>query len=439
MNVTATPSATRKSQIVDVLTDAFSDLLKAQPDAFKKKFRKMAAGPFQFYRGSAPLFYYDIAKCSDPYANEFTSRIWIQGDLHAENFGTHMSSEGVLVFDINDFDEAYPGHFTWDIKRFAASIGILGWSKAFSDATIRDLIRIYARAYVEQIFIFSGTDLDHDFSLRIDTTQGFVRELLMNARLNTQLDLLDRFTYIDDSRERRLRLSPGVRNLDEEEKKQVESAFRAYLATIPESKRFQRASYQIKDIKANVGFGIGSCGLPAYTLLLEGPTQALESDVVLSMKQANTASPSRVVNDERIRSYFENHGHRTALSQRALQDHHDPWLGYTSINGTGFVVSELSPYTDDIDWSEFKDSTDMEETLAYLGQATAKIHCVSDEDVDNGVIEFQVEDKVSEVLRGREHQFAEDIIDFGMTYSKSVFADHVLFVDAFREGLIPGV
>ena len=81
----------------------------------------------------------------------------------------------------------------------------------------------------------------------------------------------------------------------------------------------------------------------------------------------------------------------------------------------------------------------MEETLAYLGQATAKIHCVSDEDVDNGVIEFQVEDKLSEVLRGREDQFVEDIIDFGMTYSQSVFADHILFVDAFREGLIPGV
>ena len=48
MNGTATTSDARKSQIVDVLTDAFSDLLKAQPDAFKKKFRKMAAGPFQF-------------------------------------------------------------------------------------------------------------------------------------------------------------------------------------------------------------------------------------------------------------------------------------------------------------------------------------------------------------------------------------------------------
>lgn len=439
MEHSGTSAATRKSEILDVLNQAFSDLLTAQPDAFRKKFRKMAAGPFQFYRGSAPLFYYDIAKCTDPFANEHTSRVWIQGDLHAENFGTYMSSEGVLTFDINDFDEAYLGHFTWDIKRFAASLGVLGWSKAFSDDTIRRLIRIYAKAYVEQIYNFSGTDLDHQFALRIENTRGLVRELLINTRLNTRIALLDRLTYIDDTLERRLRINPGVRSLGAEEKKVVEDAFRNYLDTIPESKRFKPGCYRIKDIAANVGFGIGSCGLPAYTILMEGATHALESDVILSMKQANIAAPSRVVNDERVKTYFQHHGHRTALSQRALQDHHDPWLGYTSISGIGFVVSELSPYTEDLDWGEVKDASDMEETLVYLGQATAKIHCVSDEDVDNGIIAFQVEDKISEALKEREDHFLEHIVEFGMSYSQTVFADYVLFVDAFREGLIAGI
>ena len=35
------------------------------------------------------------------------------------------------------------------------------------------------------------------------------------------------------------------------------------------------------------GFGIGSAGLPAYNVLVEGYSQALDNDVVLSMKQAN--------------------------------------------------------------------------------------------------------------------------------------------------------
>jgi hypothetical protein len=123
----------RQTKIVDVLVEAFSELMAADPDAFRAKFRKMAAGPFAFYRGSAPLFYADVEGAPDRWADERTSRVWIQGDLHAENFGTYMAGDGVFVFDVNDFDEAYLGHFTWDIKRMVASVALLGWMKAISD------------------------------------------------------------------------------------------------------------------------------------------------------------------------------------------------------------------------------------------------------------------------------------------------------------------
>ncbi|MGH3925563.1 MAG: DUF2252 family protein, partial [Pseudonocardiaceae bacterium] len=80
----------RRHRIVDTLTDAFADLMAADPAAFRTKFRKMAASPFAFYRGSDCLFYADVAALDDPWADERTSRVWIQGDLHAENFGTYM-------------------------------------------------------------------------------------------------------------------------------------------------------------------------------------------------------------------------------------------------------------------------------------------------------------------------------------------------------------
>src|SRR3712207_8030008 len=79
--------------------------------------------------------------------------------------------------------------------------------------------------------------------------------------------------------------------------------------------------------------------ISAYNVLVEGPTQALENDVVLSMKQGNVAAPSRVVRDERIERYFKHHGHRTAVSQRALQAHADPWLGYRSEEHTSELQS----------------------------------------------------------------------------------------------------
>ena len=65
----------RRAEIVEVLVDAFSDLMVADPDAFRQKFRKMAAGPFAFYRGSACLFYADMERESDRWADERTSRV----------------------------------------------------------------------------------------------------------------------------------------------------------------------------------------------------------------------------------------------------------------------------------------------------------------------------------------------------------------------------
>ena len=129
--------AERTDRIVETLTDAFADLMDADPAAFRAKFRKMAQDPFAFYRGSACLFYADIA---GPYATWTSAgcrrrraRIWIQGDLHAENFGTYLDAGGRLVFDVNDFDEAYLGHWTWDLRRFVASLALLGWQKALPD------------------------------------------------------------------------------------------------------------------------------------------------------------------------------------------------------------------------------------------------------------------------------------------------------------------
>ncbi len=429
----------RQTKIVDVLVDAFSELMVADPDAFRQKFRKMAAGPFAFYRGSACLFYADMEREEDRWADERTSRVWIQGDLHAENFGTYMDGDGVFVFDVNDFDEAYLGHFTWDIKRMVASVALLAWMKAISDADIAQLIETYVRAYIEQVRYFVDSDRDHEYSLRLETTDGEVKEILLETRLNTRVDLLDRTTLIDENFERRFRRGPGVQELDEADWAKVQAAYEAYLETIPEAKRFRSLTYEVKDIVGRKGFGIGSAGLPAYNVLVEGPTQALENDVVLSMKQGNVAAPSRVVHDERIEGYFKHHGHRTAVSQRALQAHADPWLGYTEIDGTGFVVSELSPYVEDLDWSDLTEPEQMAPVLDYLGRATAKVHCVADKDSDPTIVGFQTEDEIIEAISGKEDEFVKEMVDFGTRYSETARDDHRLFVDAFRNGQIPGL
>lgn len=87
----------RGQELVNVFNAAFGELLAADPAAFNIKFRKMAASALAFYRGSACLFYHDQVKAEreDPFLNDQTSRIWMHGDLHAENFGTYMDSHGL--------------------------------------------------------------------------------------------------------------------------------------------------------------------------------------------------------------------------------------------------------------------------------------------------------------------------------------------------------
>jgi uncharacterized protein (DUF2252 family) len=359
--------------------------------------------------------------------------------LHAENFGTYLAGDGIFVFDVNDFDEAYLGHFTWDIKRMVASVALLAWSKAISDEDIASLIETYVRAYLEQVHYFVESDRDHEYALRLDTTEGEIHRMLLETRMNTRVALLEDTTLVDENFDRRFRRGPGVRELEDDEREKVREAFESYLETIPQEKRFRSLTYEVKDVVGRKGFGIGSAGLPAYNILVEGPTQSLENDVVLSMKQGNVAAPSRVVHDERIKGYFEHHGHRAAVSQRALQAHADPWLGHTEMDGVGFVVAELSPYVEDIEWSDLTEPDEMEAVLDYLGRATAKVHCVADEDSDPTLVGFQTEDEIVAAINGNEEEFVKEMVEFGMGYSEVAREDHGLFVDAFRNGEIPGL
>jgi uncharacterized protein (DUF2252 family) len=433
------PQTKRQQLIVDVLDGAFADLMTADPHAFRVKFRKMAADPFAFYRGSACLFYADMTTTRDAWADDRTSRVWIHGDLHAENFGTYMNSHGRMVFDVNDFDEAYIGHFSWDLRRFVASLALMGWQKALPDETVRNLIGRYLRAYLAQVTHYNEVSDDDDFALQLENTDGPVQDVLTQARTASRVALLDGMTRFDKS-VRVFAEDPTVRRLGKAERRKVEKAFEAYLTTIPENKRYDRdLFYDVRDIVGKSGFGIGSAGLPAYNVLVEGYSQSLDNDVVLSMKQANVPAVSRFVDTASVDGYFEHEGHRTVVSQRALQVHTDPLLGYTSLDGVGYVVSEISPYEFDLDWGEINEPDEMASVVQNLGRATAKVHCASDADSDQDLVDFQTEEAIVAVVEGRRKEFVEDLTDFAIAYAKKTRTDHALFVDAFREGTIGGV
>lgn len=432
----AMSSTRRRDQILQVLENAFAPLMTSDPGAFRTKFRKMAADPHSFYRGTACLFFADVTAQQDPFASERARQIWIHGDLHVENFGTYLNSDGVMVFDVNDFDEAYVGAFTWDLQRFVASLALMGWRKALPEQDVRRLIGRYTRAYLAQIDAYCDTDRDDDFALHLGNTSGAVLDALQSARSKRRVDLLSLNSHLVEGKRTFLE-GPGVRRLSQKERAKVMTAFEGYLGTIPQDKRFDRELfYDVQDVVGRGGFGIGSAGLPAYSLLVEGYSQALENDVLLSMKQANIPAVSRFAQHRGVEDYFHHEGHRTVVSQRALQVHTDPLLGYTEVDGVGYVISEVSPYEVDLEWEDITEPDQMAEVVDYLGRATAKIHSAADEDSDQDLVEFQVEAEIAASLQGRRREFVGWLQDFGVAYSGTVRRDHALFVDAFRENRI---
>ncbi|MEU1073740.1 MULTISPECIES: DUF2252 domain-containing protein [unclassified Streptomyces] len=440
----------RGEQILSVFGTAFGELLAADPAAFRVKFRKMAASAFAFYRGTACLFYADLdaetagrgagGVHSGPYLDERTGRVWIHGDLHAENFGTYMDANGRLIFNVNDFDEAYVGPFTWDLQRFAASLALIGHAKALSDDQITELVRIYAGAYRERIHaLATGAKDDEAPSFTLDTAEGPLLGALRSARARTRFSLLDSMTEIREY-ERRFAEGDGSIELDAATRYKVLAAFDGYLETLPDSSLLRPDSYRVKDVVGRRGIGIGSAGLPSYNILLEGHSDALENDVVIYMKQAQTPAVSRHVTDPAVRGYFRHEGHRTVISQRALQAAADPWLGWTELDGAGQLVAEVSPYAVDLDWSDIDDPEEIAAVVADLGRATAAMHAAADDESGHSeLVPFSTERAIDAAIAADEEGFAGLLVEFAHGYGARARADHQIFVDLFRNGRIPGL
>ena len=136
-----------------------------------------------------------------------------------------------------------------------------------------------------------------------------------------------------------------------------------------------------------------------------------------------------------IEGYFDHEGHRTVVSQRALQVHTDPLLGHTTLEGVGFVVSEVSPYEVDLDWGNINEPDDMAAVVdAGPGHRQDPLRLRRGQRPGPGRLPGRGGDRRGAGRPTKE--FASYVEDFGVDYAVTVRNDHALFVDAFREGRI---
>src|SRR5579863_168217 len=87
------------------------------PELVPIRHYRMAASPWNYYRGAASAMAADLA--AQP-----NSGLTVQlcGDAHVLNFGLWATPERNVLFDLRNFDQTLPGPFEWDVKRFAVSL-----------------------------------------------------------------------------------------------------------------------------------------------------------------------------------------------------------------------------------------------------------------------------------------------------------------------------
>ena len=139
----------KSKDIVKLLEESDADRI---PGLIPVKYQRMGVSPFTFYRGAAILQARDLA-------NARVSGITVQacGDCHLMNFGGYASPERALVFDINDFDETFPGPWEWDLKRLGASLILAARDRNFSKSVGDDAVRAAATTYRERMAEFAET------------------------------------------------------------------------------------------------------------------------------------------------------------------------------------------------------------------------------------------------------------------------------------------
>lgn len=264
---------------------------------------RMMASAFAYYRGTAAVMAADLAKMP-------VTGILVQacGDAHIGNFGVFSSAEHRLVFDINDFDETYPGPWEWDVKRLAASVEICGRYRGFSEAERRRAVRKAVDSYHDAMMRFSamGTmdvwyshldinQLMADHAGRISgSTEQMISKVVADAATKNSWRAVHKWTETVDGK-LVIRSIPPIlvpyRELPQKQspeklEKFLRISLMQYRMSLPREVRKLIDQYTPVDVAQKV-VGVGSVGMRSYIMVLEGT--AADDPLVLQFKEAGNS------------------------------------------------------------------------------------------------------------------------------------------------------
>jgi uncharacterized protein (DUF2252 family) len=303
---------------------------------------RMIASPYAFLRGTAVIMAEDFAGLPSTGITPV-----ICGDAHLGNFGFYASPERDLVFDLNDFDEAHPGAWEWDLRRLVTSVWVAGRQNGSSEQACGHAAVRCVAAYREQVAHLAGLplltrsyerlDLDRlRLTAKQDTLRRKIERAAGRARRRTSDRALPRFTELRDGSRRIVEEPPLITRPGGAEADQIAASLDAYLQTLPSHWARILAGYRLVDIAHKV-VGVGSVGLRAYVALCEGSSP--DDVVFLQLKQARRSVVARYVHGDS--AWHTHQGHRVVDYQQALQTVSDPLLGWATVGHHQYYVRQF--------------------------------------------------------------------------------------------------
>jgi uncharacterized protein (DUF2252 family) len=395
------------------------------PDLVAIRIGRMVGSPYGFLRGTAIVMADDVASLPSTGITPV-----VCGDAHLGNFGFYASPEGELVIDLNDFDEAHPGAWEWDLRRLVASIWVAGRENSATEEQCATAVMSCVAAYRDEVGFLANQPLLLRSYNRVDadrlhetatekTLRAEIKRSAKRARQRTSDRALPRFSREHAGLRRIVDEPPLITHLPESESELVAQALDDYLATLAPHWRRVLGGYTLVDVAQKV-VGVGSVGLRAYVALLEGssPTDVL----FLQLKQARRSVLARYVHGDS--AWHDHQGQRVVEYQQALQTVSDPLLGWTSVGELQFYVRQFRNMKGTVPLDAI-DPPALADYAGIVGRLLAKGHArTSGASMIAG-------------YAGRSDNLDRALTRFARAYADQTEADHALLVAAVQRGVLP--
>ena len=377
------------------------------------RWARMAASPLGFFRGNVPLMAWDLAHTAN-------TGITVQmcGDAHVRNLGVFCSPTGALVFDINDFDETYPGPWEWDVKRMAASLVLAGRESGNSDAICREAVLHFMADYrcsVDRCSKLTALQLAR-YTVHRHLHLGPIASVLRKAEhADPQHTLVKMAVRGRRGLWRFKSQKPLLQPVDKKTTTQVLAALQGYKTTLTPERRHFLSLYHPADIGFKV-VGTGSVGTRDYVLLCFAA--GAEDPLFLQMKEEPPSAYCPYVNNAAVP---KNQGERVVQGQRLMQAQSDIFLGWTSMDGRDYIVRQLADYKASVDPLDLK-GRGLCDYARMSGEVLGKGHARSGDAC------------VLAGYCGNSDRLDKAIARFAFAYADQTEADYKLFMRAVKNG-----